>query len=121
MTTIALPWDKPPLTGNDRGHTRWSPFVRVKDEARAAIRLARVSPVTGPVVVTLHWQIPNRIHRDADNLAVTHKAAQDALVAEGVIPGDWWAHVPETRQRIHPPVAGTPAAMWLTLTPQERP
>lgn len=120
MTTIPLPWLSPPLTGNDRGHTRYSPFKRVKGEAQAAIRSARPKQHAGPVVITLHWQIPNRIHRDADNLAATHKAAQDALVAEGVIPGDWWAHVPETRQRIHPPVAGVPAAMWLEIT-EDRP
>lgn len=115
MTSIPLPWLRPPLTGNDRGHTRWSPFVRVKQEAVMAIRAAKVKPVAGPVVVTLHWQIPDRIHRDADNLAPTYKACQDALVDAGVLPGDWWAHVPEARQRIHPPVKGRPGLLWLTV------
>ena len=52
---------------------------------------------------------------DADNLAPTYKACQDALVDAGILPGDWWAHVPEARQHIHPPVAGRTAAMWLEI------
>lgn len=114
---IDLPWAKPPLGGNDRGHTRYSPFTRVKAEAVLAIRAAKVKPVYGPVVITLHWQIPDRIHRDSDNLAPTYKACQDALVAVGVLAADWWQHVPEARMRIHPPTTDRTAAMWLEVSP----
>ncbi len=114
VTAIPLPWVRPPLTGNDRGHTRYSPFVRVKGEALVAIRAARVEP-RATAGVTLHWLIPDRRRRDADNLAPTLKACGDALVAAGVLPDDGWQHVPIAACRIHPP-DGTPARMWLELT-----
>lgn len=112
---IALPWPKPPLTGNDRGHTRFSPFARIKAEAVVMIRAARVEPMER-AEVTLHWLIPDRRRRDADNMAPTLKACQDALVAAGVLPDDGWEHVPLASCRIHPP-DGSPARMWLTIDP----
>ena len=115
MIVIPLPWVRPPLTGNDRGHTRYSPFVRVKGEAAAAIRAAKVEPVER-AEITLHWLIPDRRVRDADNLFPTLKACQDALVTAGILHRDHWQHVPAATCRIHPP-DGTPARMWLTLTP----
>lgn len=110
---IDLPWTKPPLTGNDRGHTRWSPFTRIKGEAQAAIRAAKPRPVVG-ANVTLHWLIPTRHRRDSDNLGATLKAVLDALVAEKVLPDDSWVHVPRAGCEIHPP-NGEPAAMWVEL------
>lgn len=115
---IPLPWAKPPLTGNDRGHTRWTPFARVKGEAQAAIRAARPEPMIG-AEVTLHWRIPNKGRRDSDNINATLKACLDALVAEGVLPDDSWVHVPRSGNEIHPP-NGEPAAMWLTLVDPDR-
>lgn len=112
--TIPLPWSKPPLSGNDRGHTRYSPFARVKAEAVVAIRAAKVPPMVGAIVTT-HYRAPDLRRRDSDNLAATHKACQDALVAAGVLVEDSWITVPEARQRIHPPVKGQPGALWLTL------
>lgn len=114
MTTVDLPWKRPPLTGNDRGHTRFSPFRRVKAEALVMIRAAHLDPI-GAACVTLHWRIPDRRRRDADNLGPTLKACQDALVEAGVLPDDSWQHVPAATCRIHPP-DGTPARMWLELT-----
>lgn len=111
--TIPLNWTKPPLTGNDRGHTKYQPFARVKGEARIAIRAAKVIPVAG-AVVSLHWLIPDRKRRDPDNLGATLKAALDALVHEGVLPDDSWLHVRRTACEIHPPT-GEPARMWLEL------
>lgn len=113
--TIPLPWVRPPITGNDRGHTRYSPFVRIKGEAVTAINAADV-PVVERAEITLHWLIPDRRVRDADNLAPTYKACQDALVAAGVLAKDHWTHVPAMTCRIHPP-DGTPARMWLTIHP----
>ena len=113
VTTIPLPWVKPPLTGNDRGHTRYSPFTRIKGEAQAAIRAARPQPVAY-ASVTLHWLIPNRGRRDSDNLGATLKAVLDALVAEKVLPDDSWKHVPHSGCEIHPPT-GEPAAMWVEI------
>lgn len=114
MTTIPLPWTKPPLSGNDRGHTRFSPFTRVKGEAVVAIRAAKVAPIVG-CILTLHYRAPDMRRRDADNLAPTLKACQDALVTAGVIHEDSWITVPESRQRIHPPIKGQPGALWLEI------
>lgn len=114
MIRIDLPWTAPPITGNDRGHTKFSPFARIKAEAQMAIRAAKVRPIVG-ADVTLHWLIPNRRRRDSDNINATLKACLDALVAEGVLPDDSWVHVPRSGNEIHPP-NGEPAAMWLELT-----
>lgn len=115
---IPLPWSKPPLSGNDRGHTRYSPFTRVKGEAVLAIRAAKVEPVDR-AIVTLHYRVPDWRRRDADNLAPTYKACQDALVAAGVIADDSFTTIPEARQHIHDPVKGKPGALWLTIQPAD--
>lgn len=116
MIRIDLPWQRPPLTGNDRGHTRFrSPLVaQTLCEARRAVFEADLKPIVG-AVVTLHWQIPDRRRRDADNCGSTLKVCQDALVLEGVLPDDSWVHVPSSGCEIHPP-NGEPAAMWLELS-----
>ena len=116
---VELPWPKPPLTGNDRGHTRFrSPLVKqTLGEARMAVRRANLTPVVGAIVV-LHWQIPTRGRRDSDNLGPTLKECLDALVLEGVLPDDSWVHVPHSGNTIHPP-NGEPARMWLELTPPD--
>lgn len=116
MTLIPLPWSKPPLSQNDRGI---SPYVKAKkvaqalEDARWSIRAARVAPVVA-ANVTLHYRVPDRRRRDADNLAATFKVVQDALVAEGVLPEDSWICVPRAAQEIHPPTEEGPA-MWLEL------
>ena len=115
MTRVDLPWKRPPLTGNDRGHTRWSPFKTVKAQAHGSI-LAAHPPPTERAEVTLHWLIPDKRRRDADNLAPTLKACLDALVLAEVLPDDGWQHVPFAGCRIHPP-DGSPARMWLTIHP----
>ena len=117
MTTIPLPWLKPPLSQNDRKERNRGGSQRIKvalKQARLAVREAKVEPIVG-AVVTLHYRVPDRRRRDADNLAPTLKVCQDALVAEGVIPRDDWVCVPASGQQIHPPT-DEPAAMWLELS-----
>lgn len=111
---IGLPWSKPPLTQNARQHhhVKAKAVKEALGEARLAIRAAKPDPMDGAHVV-LHYRVPDRRRRDADNLAVTLKVVQDALVAEGVIPADDWEVVPASGQRIHPP-DGEPA-MWVEL------
>lgn len=113
---INLPWQRPPLTGNDRGHTRFrSPLVaQTLCEARRAVFEADLQPIVG-AVVKLHWRIPTRHRRDSDNLGPTLKECLDALVLEKVLPDDSWVHVPSSGCEIHPP-NGEPAAMWIELT-----
>lgn len=116
MTTIPLPWTAPPVSQNDRQHhhVKAKAVALALAEARMAIRVARVEPVAG-AEVTLHYRVPDRRRRDADNLAVVLKVCQDALVAEGVIPRDDWVCVPKSGQQIHPPT-DEPSAMWLELS-----
>lgn len=112
--TIALPWSKPPLTGNrTRGnvYARANEVKQAKGEARLVVR--RLHPMMG-AEITLHFRPKDKRRRDADGLAPTLKVCLDALVAEGVLPDDSWVHVPAATCRIHAP-NGEPAAMWLEL------
>jgi Holliday junction resolvase RusA-like endonuclease len=113
---IPLPWTSPPISQNDRQHhhVKAKAVAAALVEARLAIRAAQIAPIVG-AEITLHYRVPDKRRRDADNLAVTLKAAQDALVAEGVIPRDDWVHVPRSGCEIHPPSAEGPA-MWLELS-----
>lgn len=121
MTTIPLPWPKPPLTGN---RTRGNPYARAnevkaaKAQAQQAVYFAYLQPVVG-AEVTLHFRPKDKRRRDADGLAPTLKVCLDALVAEGILPDDSWVHVPAATCRIHPP-NGEPAAMWLELTDSDK-
>ncbi len=118
MTTIPLPWPKPPLSQNDRDERKRGgarKIAEAKDQARLAIRAAKHAPVVG-ADITLHYRAPDNRRRDADNLAVVLKVCQDALVLEGVLPDDSWLHVPSATCRIHPPTKGQMGAMWLELT-----
>lgn len=119
MTTIPLPWAKPPLTKNDtrrQGHhhamrRKWSTAL---EEARAAIRGADVL-LHERAVVTLHWRQPDNRRRDGDGAMPTLSACLDALVLEEVLPDDSWRYVVHSGVTCHEPVKGEPAAMWLTV------
>lgn len=116
--SVTLPWPRPPLTQNDRRHWRQQhrDFQAAKDEARWAIRAARLPQIERAEIV-LHYRVPDRRRRDADGPAPTLKAVLDALVAEQVIPDDAWTNVPRIAVQIHPPAPGQPGLMWLTLQP----
>ena len=122
VSTIPLPWPRPPLAQNDRRHWRQQhrDFQTAKDEACWAIRAARPTPLESAEVV-LHYRVKDRIRRDADGPAPTLKVVLDALVAEHVIPDDSWTHIPRVTIQIHPPQPGQPPRMWLTLTPITEP
>lgn len=114
---VPLPWTNPPLSGNrTRGnpHARANEVKAAKDAAYLAIRAAKVQPIVG-ANITLHLRVADKRRRDADNLAPTLKAVQDALVLAEVLPDDSWVSVPRASCEIHPP-NGEPAAMWLELS-----
>lgn len=118
---IGLPWVAPPLTLNpglrsENPHAKAARVRRAKVEAVAAI--AGTGWVPG-AVVTLHYRVPDKRRRDADNLAATLKVCQDALVEAGVLTEDSWVTVPASGQRIHPPIKGQPGALWLVLSAPE--
>lgn len=116
MIRIDLPWRTPPVSQNDRQHhhVKAKAVAQALVEARLAIRAADIAPIVG-AVITLHYRVPDRRRRDADNLAVTLKVVQDALVVEQIIPRDDWVCVPASGQQIHPPTDEGPA-MWVELS-----
>lgn len=109
-------WDKPPLRANDRRTWQVQHRVRAKamEEARWAIRAARLTPVAG-AEIELHYRVPDRRRRDSDGPEPTKKVVIDALVAEGVLPDDSFLEVPRSSVVIHPP-NGQPASIWVELT-----
>lgn len=115
MSTVKLPWFRPPLSQNDRQHhhVKAKLVAAALGQARQAIREQGLKPRTG-ANVTLHYRVGDKRRRDADNLAIVLKVCLDALVLEEVIPDDSWVHVPHSGQTIHPP-NGEPPSMWLTL------
>lgn len=115
---IPLPWIKPPLTLNTSlrstaAYTKARDVRWAKLEAVAAIQKEHLPLIPG-INLTLHYRVPDRRRRDADNLAATLKVCQDALVEAGVLVEDSWVTVPSATCRIHPPSAEGPA-LWLEL------
>ena len=119
MTRIDLPWPRPMIALNDSHGNKYAEAAgrrQVRTEARWAIRASGAKAVYPlPVRFALHWRIPDRRVRDADRLAKTAKCVLDAVVDEGLLPGDDWRYVRESACVIHPPEPGKPAAMWLTI------
>ncbi len=115
---IPLPWVKPPITLNpglraSNPHVKAAKVRDAKAEAGWAIRAAKTPALIG-CNITLHYRVPDRRRRDADNLAATLKVCQDALVDVGVLHEDSWITVPSATCRIHAPSADGPA-LWLEL------
>lgn len=86
---IRLPWDKPPLSLNDRGN--WRGRHRRTSQVRAvAASLTRAQhiPPAQRVRVTLTYVPRDGRRRDADNLVATSKACCDGVVDAGVVRDD---------------------------------
>jgi len=69
--------------------------VKRKNEAAvvAAVRLAGLKPMQGPVHIRFVWIEASR-RRDPDNIAAGgRKFILDALVDAGILPGDGWKHI----------------------------
>lgn len=115
---VALPWQRPPLSLNDRTH--WAVKAKetraVRSTVAALVTQARI-PAHELAAVWLHWRVPDWRHRDVDNPVATLKPCVDALVDCGVLPRDSWRHVPRSGCVFHPP-DGTGPAMWLEIDPQ---
>lgn len=115
---IPLPFAKPPLAQNERRiwQQQHRDFQAAKEQARWAIRAAKVTPVER-AEVTLHYRVPDMRRRDADGPAPTMKVCLDALVDEGVLRDDSFVYIPRTSIEIHAPIKGEPPAMWLSIEP----
>lgn len=112
---LDLPWDRPPLTANQRMH--WAAKANITRAVRGTgYVLARnaKAPTTTRLTVTLHYQPRDHRRRDRHNLWPTVKALVDGLVDAGLVPDDDTDHVSTPEPVIHPP-NGSKAAMWLEL------
>ena len=118
---LTLPYERPPLSLNDRGQT---PGARAKRSAVAALikrdvaALAKAAQI-GPqerIHVRLNYQPKDRRRRDADNLVATLKPCIDGLVAAGIVPDDCDPFVDWSKPRIHEPAADRKPLLWLTVT-----
>ncbi len=112
---LALPWDRPPLTANQRPH--WTTRHRLTAQIRHTVGwLARQAhiPATNHCTVTLVWAPGDRRRRDEDNLVATLKAACDGLVDAGIVRDDTPAWMTKHMPVIKPPPE--PPGMWLDVT-----
>jgi crossover junction endodeoxyribonuclease RusA len=119
VTRIPLPFAEPPLTKNKVRRMHHHVEATIRRDAIAATRLAIVAANVKPLeqaVVILHWQQPDKRRRDGDGADPTKAFCLDALVLEGVLPDDSWAHVLHSGVTVHPPVKGQPGAMWLSIS-----
>lgn len=114
--TLDLPFDKPPLTENQRW-PHWAPKAAVTKKVRAASFWAAKSagiPICDRVRVTLTWFVNTRHRRDADNVNPTLKALCDGLVDAGVVDDD----TPVWMEKVMPVITyrpGQPASMQLLI------
>lgn len=103
--TLKLPWDRPPLSSNDRhanGIVERRKQTAVSDAVTLVARSALARGLTPfeRVTVELLYYPGDARTRDPDNIAATLKPVLDGLVDAGVIPDDKAAHVLRTSQRI---------------------
>lgn len=114
MQVAVLPWDRPPLTANQRLH--WaSKAQRVKALREwAKVTFRSTDDWAAPVSVRLDWYVPDKRRRDVDNTVPTLKALCDGLVDAGVVPDDTPQFMDKLMPRIiHAP--GEPMRLVLTL------
>lgn len=113
--TVTTPWERPPLTANQRFHWRKTAAI-VKDVRRwAALSFSGVQVLARPAIVQLDWHVPDKRRRDADNLVPTLKALCDGLVDAYVVPDD----TPDLMDKRMPRIIHTPgqkARLVLTVT-----
>lgn len=93
--TLAVPYDRPPLTANQRMHymQRARLTRALRDGANTAVKAAstpeqRASWPLPRVRVQLVWNVTDRRRRDEDNIVPTLKPICDGLVDAGVVPDD---------------------------------
>lgn len=113
---IPLPWDRPPLTLNQRLH--WRRKAQITADIRVVVHHAAllVDEPLGPCEAVLHWRPRDNRRRDQDNLVATLKPCLDALVLIGMLPDDDRKHVVRSWCEIHDADKAAGPAMWLELT-----
>ncbi len=121
--TLWLPYDRPPLTANQRfGH--WAAKARITaDVRRTTMLLARAAKLprgVEHVTIRLYYVPRDRRRRDADNLVPTLKAACDGLVDAGLVHDDTPDQMTKHMPTIDPPTREAPGPrggrLYLTIT-----
>ena len=99
---LDLPYERPPLTANQRMH--WAKKARIVSEVRrTAAWLARSQHLPRGVehaLISLVWVPSTQRRRDPSNLMPTQKAIVDGLVDYGLVPDDTPDYVTEVMPRI---------------------
>jgi crossover junction endodeoxyribonuclease RusA len=99
---VRLPWDKPPVSANDRDHWRVKAqkVATIRDAARLLcwsqiiVREPPAALVPKRIAVGLTYVPRDRRRRDPDNLVVPlFKALVDGIVDAGIVPDDTPAYV----------------------------
>ncbi|MFF2822640.1 hypothetical protein ACFVRV_06255 [Arthrobacter koreensis] len=122
LWTIPLPWSTPPVKPNGGHGNVYAHAKKVRTTRQTMGLLARNAniPPLGCCRVELTWFVPDRIHRDVDNLAWTLKPLCDALAGTKV-----WDHqivpddTPEFMVKPMPTIVyrpGEPKEMVLTIS-----
>lgn len=120
---VDLPYEKPPLSLNDRHH--WakhaSLVAALKARTRNAVRAADV-PHLDHVHVELHYRGKTNAVKDVDNIVATLKPCIDALHHpdeasrwEPIVDGDDPRYVTWRPPILHRAEKGRPGALWLIL------
>ncbi|MFB7853787.1 hypothetical protein [Rhodococcus qingshengii] len=115
---VHLPYEKPPLSMNDRMH--WAEKARITAAVRKTACLEAQSHhvPTGHAHVTvgLHYRPVNNRKRDADNLVPVLKACCDGLVDYGLTDDDTPDLMSKWMPVIHPAIKGEKGRMWLEIS-----
>lgn len=126
MPTVSmlLPYSKPPLSLNDRGHymARARKVAQVRRDVHLIARSHNLPRGLEHVTVQLHYRPARNGRRDPINLTATHKALVDGLTAGtrnpgyGLVPDDTPQYVTDTIPIVHPAIKGQPGQLWLDIT-----
>lgn len=109
---IELPYERPPLSLNQRLH--WRAKANLTSDIRLTSGLflrAKGVPKLQRAEVWLEWVVPDQRRRDTDNPVPTLKACADALVDVGIIPDD----TPEFVSKSETQIVFTPRVKKLYL------
>lgn len=114
MWELELPYDRPPLTLNQRLH--WARRAKLTKELRLLARLkGRHIPDLESCTVELVWYVNTKHRRDTINAMPTLKALVDGLVDAEVVPDDSHEYV-QTLVRIeYVPKTMRPAGLVLVV------
>jgi len=102
--TLTLPYDKPPLSLNDRDiwQARHRKVGQLRNDTLILIRQARI-PKLARLAVELHYAPRRKRRADKINLCATLKVLEDACVLAGLVPDDVERYVDSPMPTIHPP------------------